>query len=177
MPELGRQDEMNHPASVLRGGGTNHATPPQQEERGRRGMEVRRWVAREGGRQSETNHPTPPTSPPYPIPLPLRGQLDELCAAISQNNPTCFELTWGFALEGCPQAVAGGKSGEKTSHNSSGWPRTCLSAPERPPGGVAPRFTVHRGPSLEERVPVRGASRAIAGALSAASPKPFEARR
>ena len=50
-------------------------------------------------------------------------------------------------------------------HNSSSWPRTCLSAPERPPGGVASRFTVHRGLSLEGRVPVRGVSRAIAGAL------------
>ena len=57
-------------------------------------MEVRMWAPREGGRQSETNHPTPPTSPPYPMPPPLRGQLSELCAAISQNNPTCFELTW-----------------------------------------------------------------------------------
>ena len=34
-----------------------------------------------------------------------------------------------------------------------------------PPGGVASRFTVHRELSLEGRVPVRGVSRAIAGAL------------
>lgn len=33
------------------------------------------------------------------------------------------------------------------------------------PGGVASRFTVHRGPSPEGRVPVRGVSRAIARAL------------
>ena len=32
----------------------------------------------------------------------LRDQLGELCAAISQNNPTCFKLTWGFSFEGCP---------------------------------------------------------------------------
>lgn len=33
----------------------------------------------------------------------LRGQLGELCTVISQNNPTCFKLTWGFAFEGCPK--------------------------------------------------------------------------
>ena len=33
----------------------------------------------------------------------LRGQLGELCAAIPQNNPTCFNLTWGFAFERCPK--------------------------------------------------------------------------
>ena len=33
----------------------------------------------------------------------VRGQLSELCAAISQNNPTRFNLTWGFAFEGCPE--------------------------------------------------------------------------
>lgn len=58
------------------------------------------------GRQDEMNYPAPipreggtkrtipPISPSYPKPLPLRGQLDELCAAISQNNPTCFKPTW-----------------------------------------------------------------------------------
>lgn len=29
----------------------------------------------------------------------LRGHLGELFAAIPENNPTCFELTWCFALE------------------------------------------------------------------------------
>lgn len=47
------------------------------------------------------------------------SQLRELCAAISENNPICFELTWGFALEGCPKPSRREESGKKTSHNGS----------------------------------------------------------
>ena len=102
-PNWERQDEMNHPIPAPREGGTKHTIPPQQEKRGRREMEVRMWAPREGGRQRGTNRPAPAALSSYPKPLPLRGQLRELRAAISQNNPTCFELTWGFALEGCPK--------------------------------------------------------------------------
>ena len=63
----------------------------------------------------------------------LRGHLRELCAAISQNNPTCFKLTWGFAFRERPDPSGRGKSGGKTSHNSLSCPPTKGFAPSRRP--------------------------------------------
>ena len=49
----------------------------------------------------------------------LRGQLGELSADISQNNPTCSKLTWGLCFRRIIQAVMRGRIGQKKSHNSS----------------------------------------------------------
>ena len=142
--EMGRQSKANLPAPVPSTEGGSPAPFP-----------------RGGGMK----HATPPTSPPYPMPPPLRSQLDELCAAISENNPTCFELTWDFALEGCPQAVVKGGIGRK---NVAQLVQLTMNLPlcsrKTPRRGSVPIYGVSR-PSPEGRAPVRGASRATAGAL------------
>ena len=132
-----------------------------------------RGIACGDERQSEANlpapshlqkadRPPPATLSSYPKPLPLRGQLDELCAAISENNPTCFKLTWDFALERCPQAIVKGGIGRK---NVAQLVQLTTNLP------LCSRKTPWRG-----RVPICRASRAIAG-RSHPGPRRIEGHR
>ena len=126
-----------------------------------------RGIACGDERQSEANlpapshlqkadRPPPATLSSYPKPLPLRGQLDELCAAISENNPTCFKLTWDFALERCPQAIVKGGIGRKNVAQLVQMTMNLPPCSRKAARAVAPdRVTGHRGPARSPSLPRR----------------------
>lgn len=123
-------------------------------------MGVRRWASREGGRKSETEHTTPPTS----------WSVGRVVQHSNRRKPA-FSLSW--RPTGTPLPTKGLVTifpfESRSKNRSAQLARLTTNLPpcsrKTPPGGVTSRFTVHRGLSLEGRVPIRGVSRAIAGAL------------
>ena len=72
-----------------------------------------------GARQSRLRSGSRLISAPRGAPPLVRGQLSELCAVFYRNKSTGFSLTWGFVFRERFDPSRRGKSGEKTSHNSS----------------------------------------------------------
>lgn len=115
-------------------------------------------IARGQG-QSGTEHTTPPTS--WSV-----GRV----AQHSNHRKPAFSLSWRPTGTRLPTKglVTIFPFESRSKNRSAQLARLTTNLPlcsRKTPRRGRSRFTVHRGPSLEGRVPVRGVSRAIAGAL------------